>query len=404
MEQRHKFSRAELYDLVWAEPIIKLAAKYGISDVGLAKACKRAGVPVPPRGHWARIRHGKKSAQPPLPPAEPGQSETVEIEPAANKLVPPAPELSAETQKKVEAEQKEENKIRVPTTLSNPHRIIAAHIEERRRTSHVYGNITIPAPLKLTELEKRRLRFLSALFKESEKRGYRVETKTTYLHDVRIVVDEERIEIHVNERWRQRRVELSPDEKKRSENLLSGQAWKLEREDTGELTFKVRDYVDRGIKTSWADRVGMPIEDQLNSIIAGFAIISENLKKRRHEREEEQRQWREEEERRQAKIQARRDEMERFRGLIGEVTQWKRANDIRSYVDAVRLTAQERPSKLGPSELEKWNLWALRHADRIDPLKNEKIGQGADPEKDMKEQHDWRDDWEDDEEPENEFI
>lgn len=29
-----------------------LAARYGISDVGLAKACARADVPVDERGYW----------------------------------------------------------------------------------------------------------------------------------------------------------------------------------------------------------------------------------------------------------------------------------------------------------------------------------------------------------------
>jgi len=386
MEQRHKFSRAELYNLVWAEPMIKLAEKYDISDVGLSKACKRAGIPVPPRGYWARIRHGRKSPRSPLPPAETGQSETVEITPTANKPIPPASELSAETRTRVEAEKKEENGIRVPATLSNPHRIIAAYIEERRRTSHVYGNLSLPARLKLTELEKRRLRFLSSLFRESEKRGYRVEAKTAYLHDVRIVVDEEKIEIYVSERWRQRRVELAPDEKKRPENLLSGRTWKLEREDTGELTFKVRGYVDRGIKTNWADRAGMPIEDQLNDIIAGFAIISENLKKRRHEREEEHRKWREEEDLREAEIRAQQEEMERFHGLIVEITQWERAVSIRSYVTAVRSNSLPGSTELETIDREKWISWALSHADRIDSVKNRRCGKNLDPDADMEEQ------------------
>jgi hypothetical protein len=38
----NKFKREELYELVWAEPIKKLATRFEISDVGLAKACRRA--------------------------------------------------------------------------------------------------------------------------------------------------------------------------------------------------------------------------------------------------------------------------------------------------------------------------------------------------------------------------
>jgi hypothetical protein len=42
----HTFSRQELFDLVWSEPTRTIAKRLGISDVGLAKACRRA-VPGP---------------------------------------------------------------------------------------------------------------------------------------------------------------------------------------------------------------------------------------------------------------------------------------------------------------------------------------------------------------------
>ena len=44
-----RFTRRELYNLVWSKPISKLAATYGVSDAGLAKACRRANIPVPRR-------------------------------------------------------------------------------------------------------------------------------------------------------------------------------------------------------------------------------------------------------------------------------------------------------------------------------------------------------------------
>lgn len=53
----HQLTRTELYELVWSEPMTKLAKRFGISDVGLAKACRRAGIPVPERGYWAKSQH-----------------------------------------------------------------------------------------------------------------------------------------------------------------------------------------------------------------------------------------------------------------------------------------------------------------------------------------------------------
>ena len=44
-----RITRAELYVRVWSEPIVRIADKLGISDVGLAKACRRTNIPVPER-------------------------------------------------------------------------------------------------------------------------------------------------------------------------------------------------------------------------------------------------------------------------------------------------------------------------------------------------------------------
>jgi hypothetical protein len=52
-------TREELHALVWSQPMRTLAKSRGISDVALAKQCRKAGVPVPPRGWWARKEAGK---------------------------------------------------------------------------------------------------------------------------------------------------------------------------------------------------------------------------------------------------------------------------------------------------------------------------------------------------------
>jgi hypothetical protein len=43
-------SHLELYDRVWARPLRDVAQDLGLSDVGLAKLCRRSGIPLPPRG------------------------------------------------------------------------------------------------------------------------------------------------------------------------------------------------------------------------------------------------------------------------------------------------------------------------------------------------------------------
>ena len=43
-------NRQELYEQVWTTPTVQLAKKYGISDVAIAKICRRHRIPKPPLG------------------------------------------------------------------------------------------------------------------------------------------------------------------------------------------------------------------------------------------------------------------------------------------------------------------------------------------------------------------
>ena len=67
MYQYVETTRKELYKEVWSTPVTILSRKYGISDVGLAKTCKRNEIPRPPRGYWARVQSGQKMDKTPLP-------------------------------------------------------------------------------------------------------------------------------------------------------------------------------------------------------------------------------------------------------------------------------------------------------------------------------------------------
>lgn len=50
----NEYTREALYDLVWSAPKKQLAEQLGVSDVAIGKACKKAGIPVPDRGYWAK--------------------------------------------------------------------------------------------------------------------------------------------------------------------------------------------------------------------------------------------------------------------------------------------------------------------------------------------------------------
>jgi len=77
--QEVRMSRPQLFELVWSEPVSSLAARWGLSDRGLAKACQRMEIPLPPRGYWAKVAAGRKVRRPSLPSLGKGEAEEVVV-------------------------------------------------------------------------------------------------------------------------------------------------------------------------------------------------------------------------------------------------------------------------------------------------------------------------------------
>ena len=84
-------SRDALFEDVWARPLSRIAAEFGVSDTALRKMCDRHDIPTPGRGYWAQVASGKSFARPHLRPAKEARFETVSIVGAPQ----PAPEVKA---------------------------------------------------------------------------------------------------------------------------------------------------------------------------------------------------------------------------------------------------------------------------------------------------------------------
>lgn len=78
----HVLTRQTLHDRIWAEPVCAVASSLGLSDVGLLKACRRAGVQTPPRGYWTRARRQDRLPDPPVLAPRPDLRDWVVIAPA----------------------------------------------------------------------------------------------------------------------------------------------------------------------------------------------------------------------------------------------------------------------------------------------------------------------------------
>lgn len=67
-----RVSRDQLYDMVWREPMIKVAMRYEVSSSFLARVCARLNIPRPERGYWAKLSAGHQVPRPSLPESRPG--------------------------------------------------------------------------------------------------------------------------------------------------------------------------------------------------------------------------------------------------------------------------------------------------------------------------------------------
>jgi hypothetical protein len=370
----HTFTRKELYELVWSEPMIKLGARYNTSGNGLAKACRRADIPVPPRGYWARKAVGQKVAQTPLPPAKVDTLRSVTIEPPGKQPDPPPPPPQS-VQKKIEAAKQSGKPVTVPKTLSNPHRIVQSWLDEDRRERQAsrhdpYWNRR-HTPVDRTDLDKRRLGILSALFKALEDRGYKLITDSNrYVRQIQIEHDREKFVVSLEERIKQVRRQLTDEDRKKRSFLFRNQKWTQEKIPTGELILKITEPDRYGISREWRDEPDAPMESKLDDILAQIAGIYEELRLRRiREAEALERQRKIEEEQYRAEKERKR-EVVRARRLVRHCEDCQLACDVRAFITAVESSplASEKAD-----EFVSWKSWALAHVERLDPLQNKEL-------------------------------
>jgi hypothetical protein len=62
-----KFSREELYEMVWDKPLNRLVTKLNISVYELKQECKKFEIPLPPMGYWMKLQYGKNVEKIPSP-------------------------------------------------------------------------------------------------------------------------------------------------------------------------------------------------------------------------------------------------------------------------------------------------------------------------------------------------
>lgn len=393
-EKPSVYDRDTLYEEVWAEPMQVVAKRYGVSDVALAKTCRRMGVPVPGRGHWAKLKAGRAEPRPLLPALEAGQYAHAFIH---RQQRPEPPEWVEEANQAAPVETAEP--VVVSPTLENPHRLVVLASRYLAK-AHPSGGLVSTSGKSCLDIRvalesvDRALRIFDALIKALEPAGLRVEvavveeaepanprdyrwlerTPHPPAHVTRVICDGESIEFCLCEETR--RVEVPrPQSSRKGEYVWEPRVY--EYQPTGELMLQLTNTTGLGVRSKWQDGKRQHLEDCLGDFVGNLSRVSLAFKLRRKAEEERARAAREAERRRleesirrQEAEERRRQEQRRGEQLEAEVQQWRRAQDIRDYVQAaLKMLERTDPNNESSQVLRERLRWALEYADTLDPLK-----------------------------------
>jgi hypothetical protein len=93
MNQDREITREELHQLVWSKPTRIAAKEFYLSDVGLAKICRKLGEKKPPRGYWAKVASGLRVTKPRLGALPVGcvSKAVIRAKPETEQMVKPIP-------------------------------------------------------------------------------------------------------------------------------------------------------------------------------------------------------------------------------------------------------------------------------------------------------------------------
>lgn len=375
-DKRIVLTRQELYEKVWSEPLIHLAEELGISDVGIAKMCKRHDIPRPPFGYWAKIRNGHKVKKTPLPPTKKGEAKPIVITPYERPIrrVGDDSEPDEFQMHTIEAKKKAAA-IEPDSSLLEPHPLIKWAKKAFRKTSSTYKGTLVPNDwgclnIKVTrDAIDRALVFLDTLFKLVEECGYKLGLNEKKHAVVEILG--ERIELRVTERISRVETKRTRRPELHSRAMLSY----VRNDSSQEYIYKEYEYIPTGElylvarspdfwmpERRWSDTSNTRIEERYGRIMAGLIRYAALSLQKREEHEERARQREiEEAERRerhrlwQEKQRLIEEERKRVEDLMKLSENWHKSNILRDFINTVKQQAIEVDGRVEEdSELGQW--------------------------------------------------
>lgn len=352
-----RLTRTELHQLVWTKPVIHLATEYGLSDVGLAKACRRHDIPLPPVGYWAKVAAGQ---QMPAPKLRGNGEEIVEFSGSPSlRKTPLSPTLKASLNEALASRALSGEPVDV-ATLARWTRKTARALERRPdQGGWIHGKADTFSVRISPDTKERVIRILNEIETALSSAGVEWEQSEKHHCAVGKLLDQT-LAFDISE-------SATRTEHIKKHPLYD---WRNEKSYTydfsGDLTLRIAGWYDG--RKSWADGKTQRLEEKLSQVIEGFLAAAEAMRRKTEEQAEQHRKWAEEAEiRRQMEI-AERKEREFLEAALKEANTWQQANQLRQYVQHLRETIATNKIELTEYGHE-WLRQAEAAAERLDPTK-----------------------------------
>lgn len=368
------YDREELYRKVWEQPMLKVAEEYGVSAVALGKTCRKLSVPVPGRGHWAKLAHGHEGVnKPPLAKLD------------KVPLIYRSPVIQKEL---IGSDQNDPEFAAINHLLSSgaltplpidptvrPHPLIRGTASRLRSHSRKDENgILVPREpggldVKVSEgTLDRALQVMAQVVAVLERQGFSVEVSEQ--GRTAVLINGEHVSFGIEEPIRR-----VVTQKPRVPNPTD--RWDYDEVVTHEPAGKLALTIHSGTweryeqRTRWRDAKVQRVENLIADFVAGLVRTSVAMR-----RQEEERKRREAEQQKQAQeraqlakdIQDEEKKMEQFNKWVDE---WERAERLRRFIAAYANKSMSWSAEKQPQH-DAWIEWATRQADRIDPFVSEK--------------------------------
>lgn len=148
--------RSELYELVWKAPMTKVSMDLQLSGVGLAKVCRRYGIPVPPRGYWAKLKAGQKPKRVELPRRTEDELIVIAPRPAIPERPQEQDPLVELLQRAAESAAQIQELVAMPLELGRTHPLVSATSAYCRQLPGIIAKYELTSPQRRWDSNVRR--------------------------------------------------------------------------------------------------------------------------------------------------------------------------------------------------------------------------------------------------------